>query len=250
MSRSQKLLVATLILGSSLANADDDWDFRLSPYLWFAGIQGDVSTIPGAPVAPIDISSSDALNDTEASLMLVFEAKRQRHGVLVDALYTDVQSKTDIAPAIGLRMKSTSKNTVFSVSYEYEMYNSGQASADVFAGARYWNIDTKLQFEGGLGVLAGRRVQHKESWVDPMIGIKGRTRLGDSQFFLSGALAIGGFGVGSDSFYDVLGNIGYQWTDAIGTTIGYRLYDLDYEDGGFVYDVRQQGMTMALTWAF
>ena len=52
---------------------DNSWEFRLSPYAWFAGFEGDVASIPGAAVIPIEISSSDALSDTEASLAFVFE---------------------------------------------------------------------------------------------------------------------------------------------------------------------------------
>jgi hypothetical protein len=33
-------------------------------------------------------------------------------------------------------------------------------------------------------------------------------------------------------------------------TLGYRMFDVDYEDDGYVYDVRQQGWQVGLTWAF
>jgi hypothetical protein len=69
------LFLAGLFL-SSLAQAEEGgWEFRLAPYLWFAGLKGDIATIPPLPAVPIDISSSDALKDTEAALMLMFEAK-------------------------------------------------------------------------------------------------------------------------------------------------------------------------------
>ena len=106
-----------------------------------------MATIPGVPSAPIDISPSEALNDTEAGLMLIFDAKRERQGLFADFL-------------------------------------------------------------------------------------------------------LGGFGIGSDLFYEFNGAIGYQWNKAIGTVIGYRMLDVDYEDGGFAYDARQQGWQVGLTWAF
>ncbi len=55
---------------------------------------------------------------------------------------------------------------------------------------------------------------------------------------------------GADHFYELSLNVGYQWSDAIGTALGYRMFDVDYEDDGFVYDVRQQGWQLGLTWAF
>jgi len=64
----------------------------LSPYLWFAGIKGDVATVPPLPPAPIEVTPSQALEDTQAALMLLFTAKKNRHGVFFDFLYTDVES--------------------------------------------------------------------------------------------------------------------------------------------------------------
>lgn len=243
------LLSAAIIL-PGFAHAASDWNFRLTPYAWFAGVKGEASTLPGAPVAPIEVTPGDALSDSQVSAMVIFEAKKQKHGVLVDLVYTDSESDTTLVDAINLTLKSISRNKIYSVAYEYELYNQDKSVVDVFAGARYWKVDTIMEFGGGLGMLAGQRIRNAESWVDPLVGIKGRTPLGDSKFYAAGWLATGGFGVGSDSFYDLSANLGYQWTKSIGTTIGYRLFDVDYEEGSFVYDMRQEGWALGLTWAF
>jgi hypothetical protein len=235
---------------SPMAHAQDQWRYQLSPYLWFAGLKGDVATIPGAPPASIEISPSEALQDLKVGLMGAFDAKKGRHGGFADLVYTDVRSDTELVPAIGLTLKSISKTTLFSAGYMYELYKNESAVVDLLAGARYWGIDTELEFGGGLGILAGRSVSHNESWVDPLIGIKGRTSLGASKFYVAGILAGGGFGVGSDHFYDVSAHVGYQWTKAVGTSLGYRVFDVKYEDGSFLYDVRQEGWLLGLTFAF
>ena len=229
---------------------NNSWEFRLSPYAWLAGFEGDVASIPGSPTVPIDISSSDALSDTEASFMGMFDGKKNGKGFFIDLLYSDLQSEETLLEGINLGLKSTSKTTIFSGAYLHEIYNHDQSIVDLFVGARYWKIDTHLVFSGGLGLLAGRTIDHAESWVDPLIGIKGRTSLGDTKFYATGGVGIGGFGVGSDFFYDVTANVGYQWSDAIGTTVGYRVYALDYENDGFVYDVTQKGWVVGFTWAF
>lgn len=75
---------------------------------------------------------------------------------------------------------------------------------DVFGGLRYWDVDTKLAFASGLGALEGLSVQNSEFWVDPLVGIKARMRLGASRFFLAGFLGGGGgASSGSDNFYDM-----------------------------------------------
>ena len=246
----RNILLAVVMLSPALVFAQGDWNFKLSPYIWFAGVKGTVSTIPGAPSVPIEVSPSDALSDTEASLMLLFDAKKNRHGVLVDLLYTDTQSTEDLIPEINLTMKSISKNKIFSTAYLYELYKKQNTVVDFFAGARYWKVDTELQFGGGLGILDGKSIRNAESWVDPLIGIKANTPLGDSRFYIAGGVTYGGFDVGSESFYDISANIGYQWNKAIGTTLGYRLFDVDYEEASFLYDVKQEGWLAGLTWTF
>jgi len=241
--------VAALLVPTA-ASAEDEWKFQIVPYLWFAGVKGEASTIPGAPPGPIDVPASEALEDMEASFMGVFEMKKGKHGAFLDILYSDLQSDTTLAPNIGLTLKTTSKSTIVSAAYEYEVHRSDRSSANVFGGLRYWEVDTQLDFGGGLGLLAGRSVRNKEDWVDPMIGIKGRSALGGSKFFVIGALGVGGFGVGSDNFYDASAHVGYQWNKTIGTTLGYRIFDVKYENGTFLYDVRQEGWLLGISFAF
>ena len=235
----------------AFAQDDQPWGFRLTPYLWFAGVKGHISTVPGQPVVPIDVSPSDAIDDTEASFMLMFEGKKRRHGFLLDVFYSDVRQKEELIPAIDLKLKSTSESTFVTGAYVYELCKENGAIVDVFGGARYWDVDTKLAFSGGLGVLEGLSVRNSESWVDPLAGIKATVGLGETRFFVIGYLAGGGgTSGGSDRFYDYSATVGYQWTDAISTSLGYRVFDVDYEDGSFVYDVKQEGWGLGLSWKF
>lgn len=245
------MLFLEMLLGADPVLAEESWHFRLSPYVWFAGLEGDVATIPGLPSAPIDISPSDALQDTEASIMVILDGKKGRHGFFVDLLYSDVRSDEDLIPAIGLTLRTTTKSTLFTLAYQYEIYNQDHVVIDLLAGARYWVIDSKLRFSSGLGgPLDGRTITNDESWLDPMVGFKARAPIGDSRFYVSGGAGLGGFGVGSDFFYEISANVGYQWNDAIGTSIGYRMFDVDYDNDGYVYDVKQQGWQAGLTWSF
>jgi len=246
------VVLSAFSMSAMASTVDDDWKFALSPYLWFAGLKGDIATTPPLPPVSVDISPSDAFKDTQVGLMLAMDMRKGRHGAFADLVYTDVQSDTELVPApINLTMKSTSKTTIFSLAYEYEIYRAGQAHADVLVGGRYWSVDSKLEFGGGLGLLAGQVLHHTESWVDPAIGLQGRMPLADkSKFYVQGGFSVGGFGVGSDSFYDVHAALGYQFSKAIGAGIGYRLFDVDYEKDDFLYNVKQQGWLLGLTWAF
>jgi opacity protein-like surface antigen len=61
---------------------------------------------------------------------------------------------------------------------------------------------------------------------------------------------VGGFDVGSRIMADVFGGVGYRFTDSISTTVGYRWMKVDRDEGGFLYDVEQQGIIAGLTFTF
>ena len=79
------------------------------------------------------------------------------------------------------------------------------------------------------------------------MGFISRMPLGSSKFYIEGGAGLGGFGIGSDLFYEFNGAIGYQRNKAIGTAAGYRMLNVDHKDDGFVYDTRQQGWRLGLT---
>ncbi|NDV13551.1 hypothetical protein [Crenobacter caeni] len=244
------LLLSTLL--PTAAQAETPWEFRITPYAWFAGIKGDVSTLPGAPRVPIEVSPSDALSATDAAFMGLFEARRGPHGGFLDYLYVNVSAdKTVLGPPVSLGLDASSKSWLTSAGYSYRFYDTGQAYAEVLAGIRHWKVDTTLDFDGGRGVLAGRNIHHRESWLDPLLGVRGTTQLGASSFFVSGMLAAGGWlGGGSDHFYDTSALLGYQWSKQFSTALGYRLFDVKYEEDGFYYDVRQQGWLLGAAFSF
>lgn len=251
MKHRTPLLLTLCLTFAGSCLAEKAWSYSLTPYLWLAGIKGDVATIPGSPPAPIDIPASDAIADTNISLMFWFDVKKNRHGLFVDFLYSDLRSEEELVPPpVDLLLRSTSKNFLWTMAYEYELRQTDRGLLDLFIGARYWDIDTKLEFGGGLGILEGLTLSHTESWVDPVVGLKGHTMLNDTKFYVSGAAAIGGFDIGSELFYDLVLQFGYKWSSQLGTAIGYRYLDVNYDENEFLYKVSQQGWTLSGTFIF
>lgn len=245
MKRAITLGALAAVLSMS-ALADDEWHFLLAPYVWFAGAKGELTPAPGISAREVDVSAIEALQDTEASFMLLFQAQKQQHGVLFDVFYSDVLHESQSDVESGLRYDASLKNTMVTTGYTYEAYSASQAIINVVGGMRYWQVDTRLT----LGLDSPQReISHNsESWVDPVVGVDAKFRLGDSPAYLSGFLGAGGASGGSDSFYDVSGHIGYPITDSIVASVGYRLFDVDYHRNSFVYDVRQEGWVLGLVW--
>lgn len=232
---------------------NDKWHFRLAPYAWLAGQEGKVATLPGLPPADIDVDFyDDVLGNIKGALMLVGEARKGPFGIVMDVVYTDIEME-DPTP-LGIfysALTSRTKSWMVSAAGLYRLAERQNRFLDVIGGVRYWSVDSELTLKAPLfPSLPERSQSNKEDWVDPIIGLKGFTPIGESKFFVSGAFVIGGFGAGSDFMWDALMNLGYQWTKGFSTTIGYRYLDVDYEENDFLYDVALDGLTLGLSWRF
>jgi opacity protein-like surface antigen len=72
----------------------------------------------------------------------------------------------------------------------------------------------------------------------------------NEKFYLAGFGLVGGFGVGSDIMWDVMGGLGYNFTDSISVFGGYRALRDDYSNDGFVNDITQSGPIFSGTFSF
>ena len=240
-----------------------EWRFTIAPYAWGVGLSGDVGLFGRGPVE-IDIPFSDIIQDLNIAAMAAGEAHNGTWGVFVDMNYTslssggstsrvlerlpataDVKAEVDVTEFIGTIMG------------QWRAIDSDQATLDVMAGGRYWNVENDVNVKATItgdeaaGIVLSRELSGDDgaSWVDPMVGAKMRINTSMPVYFTGWGM-VGGFGVGSDFSWDVMGGVGYQWTDHFATVLGYRALGVDYENDGFVYDVVQQGVALGAVFNF
>ena len=162
---------------------DSGWTFRATPYLWAAGIKGKTGTLPGLPAVEIDQSFSDTFNDIELGGMMLVTARRGRFGILGDLQYVKTSAKSkETAPFFG-EEKLTSESLIVTLMGSYSLLDKGRSTFAVSGGVRLWSVSTDLKFSSGL--LTGTKVEHDETWVDPVVGVKGKTDLFSKFFFSS-----------------------------------------------------------------
>jgi len=227
----------------------DRWHFQIAPYAWLAGQKGTLATLPGLPPADVDIDFFDDIaGNINASFALIGEVRKGSYGMVADISYSDIEDDDATPGPFFSSLTSRTKTWIASVAGFYRLIEQDRAFLDGMAGLRYWSVDSSLKFSSGL--LPATEISNTEAWVDPILGLKGLKPLGASKFFVSGALAVGGFGVGSDFMWDGMIHLGYQWTAIFSTTVGYRYLDVDYEEDDFVYDVYQDGLIFGLSWRF
>jgi opacity protein-like surface antigen len=94
-----------------------------------------------------------------------------------------------------------------------------------------------------------RSVSARESWWDPVIGVRVLVPLAEA-WTLVGYADIGGFGVGSDLTYQLLAGVNWQFARSVSAKVGYRYFYQDYEQDGFIWDMAASGFYLGAGFKF
>ncbi len=221
----------------------DTWEYMLTPYLWVAGLDGEL-TVRGISV-DVNASFGDIVENLEIALPLHFEARKKRWALLADLFFLDLQQ--DIDPAGILPAAEVDVDTLFA-----ELLGAYRVSesAEVIFGGRYTDYDVGIQFFGP----AGFQIDGGRDWLDPIVGFRlGWASPGSGVVFLLRG-DVGGFGVGSELTWNLHAYIAANISRKVSAGIGYRILDTDFEEGSgtdlFRYDIQQSGVDIGFTFHF
>lgn len=232
----------------------DRWRFNIAPYLWGAGLNGDVKV--GGIEEEVDLNFIDIVKDFAFGGMLYAEARKDRYGVFTNLFF--VRTKDDSSGTIDIDVKSDTAQIAVGGFYRVLDWQWGETEAgrplklavEPLAGVRWSYLRVEIEFSGGATNLP--QIDRSESFFDPIIGL--RLGSGLSENWLTFVSAdVGGFGVGSDYSWNVQGYLGYRLTmlgiPAI-LNFGYRALHQKYEDGDFKWDVTQRGPIVGIAYQF
>lgn len=225
-----------------------DWVFTAALYGWGAGIDGDIGVF-GLPARHVDVTVGDVIPDLDFAFMGVAEARNGRFMMGVDITYTDVSQtmKSPVANPFIDKIDATNTSLMLTGLLGYSIYEADAMRLDFLAGARLWSVNNDFKVQGGL--LDGVAKSDGATWVDPLVGAQLRLDPLPKVYVTSWAM-IGGFGLGSDLMWDLMGGAGYEFTDWFSLFAGYRANKVNYSKDGFEYDVVQQGPLAALVFKF
>ena len=215
--------------------------------MWFAGLNGDVGA--RGRVADIDVKFDeifDALDWFPPPVMLAGEVRYGRFAFLTDFIYLGLEDGGR-GPGGLLSAKMDMNTVVWTFGGSYRVIQYDPVTLDLLAGGRLWNLDAEVTIAGpGGGALQG---SDNKTWVDPIIGIAGRVKLGE-RFALQAEGDVGGFGLNADIDWQVVGTLQYLLNDCITLEAGYRYLAVDYDDGGFLFDVALHGPIIGASFRF
>jgi opacity protein-like surface antigen len=113
----------------------------------------------------------------------------------------------------------------------------------LLAGARYWYI------KAGVAVPPVLDIQSTSSFVDPIVGVRWHYDIAPRWSVLAYG-DVGGFGIGSDTTWQMMGAVNYQVKDTMYLSLGYRYLSVDYRHNGKRLDFQQQGAMIGATFQF
>ena len=241
------LLTLAFSVGSSLPSTADEWSFRLAPYVWLTGLEGDVATLPGAPKASVSFSFRELVEKIDFAAFVAGEARNGDFFLRSEFSFASL-SQDATTPGTAFSTADLRARTIQGALLAgWSFYEDDTIRADVFAGARLWNVNTRLKLRPGL--QPGRIVESNETFVDPVIGLSGKVRVAPD-WTLAASASVGGIAFGADVEYGLtlaaFWDAGENW----GVAAGYRYLAVDYEKGAFVFDVAQHGPYLGVFFDF
>ncbi len=231
------------------------WALQITPYVWAAGLKGDISPYRVGPTIPVEKSFGDILDDLNFGGFTNAWARYDRFVFSGDVMYTsttDAESFGNIPSFPGnpgitsadIRIDTAQFTSTLMAGYR--VVDVPGTTLDLLGGARIWHVSNKITAQA-----LGAAVSHKESfgWVDPVIGARLFHGLTD-RLSLQMQADIGGFDAGSRFTYQALATFNYTVTQHLSVSAGYKALSVDYRDDGHVFDTTLHGPVLGMTYRF
>lgn len=224
------------------------WTYQATAYGWATALNGKMG-VHNLPPVDVDVSAWDALTHLDGAIMGSFLAQNDNWLILTDLIWTKVSAGATVGPNSGRVDFSQTQITASGIiGYRLPFDLPENVRLDGTVGFRYQHLKAEIDISPALAPIEFSREGTKQ-WIDPTIGFSLQYHIND-KWFLNVIADVGGFGVSSKFTTQGFASLGYNWTPAISTAIGYRAIYTDYEDGGFLYDVTQHGVFTSLAYHF
>jgi len=229
----------------SAQSSDGRWHYLFEPYLMIPNMNGDIG-LGDLPPVHINEGPDDIVENLQIGAMFYVEAHNDRWAFASDLVYMDLEA--DISQN-GLIAGGTGGAT--QLGWELSALARLSPWIELGAAATYNRLESDVRIDTQGGTTFGASMT--QDWVDPSIVVRATVPLGE-KWFLQGRGNIGGWGVGSDLYWQVQGDVGYRHSPRLLFTFGYRYIAIDYDHGSgpdrFIYKVDSFGPTLKVGFTF
>lgn len=229
---------------AATGNSDDRLNVSFTPYLWLAGIKGDVGIPRNNDEVEVDRSFGDILGDLKFAFMGTLDADYRRFVFHTDIIYMNLGADVErVDSLVFTQGEFDAKLLIATGAIGYRVIDKGPMFVDLYAGGRLASLDVDLALEGPLQT---REASASPSNVSPLVGGKARFPLGDRW-----ALALqGDIGFDSDVKWQLAGTVQYQLGNHWRAGVGYRHLALHHDKEDAEFDLAFSGPLVAFTYIF
>jgi hypothetical protein len=222
---------------------DDNWEFAFTPYLWLAGISGDVG-FSGVNL-PLDVGFSTLTEDLEVAFMGAAGGRYRRFALLADGNWLQLEAAEPLSGILAHSQELDLTLAFGTAMVQYQLTPSPDLTISPYLGARWWLVDATVALQGGL--LDGAQVDFNRAWADPVVGVALHYEIAKGWY----VAALGDVGAGiSNLTWQLYGTTGYHCTHWLAITVGYRFLGEDYSRDNFTLDIVTQGLLLGLELSF
>jgi len=252
LKRVASTLVSALLLSCSLTvdaaanEGTDQWSFNAALYVWLPSIGGGTATDSG-----VDADLGEFIDQLDAAFMGMLGARKQRWSFHADVIHLSVSGDeqgnaglpSSPGPGFPAAVKVDIEGSVatFTGGYQvvgsYSDSNDSRNRIDLRFGARYLELDARLDFTIGSPTPQTLSLAGTDYLLDAIIGAHGRFAITD-KWYLPYYVDVG---TGDSNLtWQAFGGIGYAFRN-IDLVAAYRYLEWDFDDSAVLDEVSFYG---------
>ncbi len=227
----------------------NEWRGSISPYLWGVNVNGSLY-YDQSKLGTVSMGAGQLLQDLNVGGMLFAELHKGHFGVMADLFYAKMTlNKSSVVRQMDLGSKTTAETGVYTLAGTYTLHNTNNSYVDALAGIRVLSLNTRTNIS--IGDTPYNAVAKMSSTIaDPVVGVKGRFRIADTDYFVPFYLDVGGGSSNTEVTSQQLLGIGkaYSWGEA--TLAVKNLYYKQKSQSNATVDLNMYGVLVGATFRF
>ena len=228
--------------GNTNPASEQDWHVNGTLYLWLPGIHGQLNAFDrnlGFKASP-----GDLLSNVDFGLMGLAAIQHKRLVIIPDLVWTRLSTtkardaQFPLSPGFSAEVKFT--QVVVTPEVGYRLIDDPKIKIEGLTGFRFWHLGTAVS----PGRLPSR--SRSNNWADPLVGARIQVPLSEKLMAVIWG-DVGGWGVGSQLDYQIVGALSYKINPNWALAAGWRYLFIDYSQDLFHWQIAQSGIVLGVT---